>query len=886
VAAIDPSALTPGPPGSEHPWPDLQDRALALLEGEVVLIAERRGPDGTVLDRRTLQVLVAPCQLPVPPTIRGVHWRLKVVQQARLGPGPAGPAAAVVSLPAIDPLLAAPPSPALPAAAAPQPLDTLVGWLAERHGTRPQPPAASAAAAAAAAVAPAAVAPAAAPATATRLAALLERAGLISRPLRLERSDLQRDCGDLVLLGEPGPLLLLAGPRGYRVRDPAQPDQPPQPLHRQHLPASAGPLHALGVLPALQARDLSAQGLVRFSYGPASRRTAVLLLATGLGLALGFLLAVGREVGAARWIAGLGGLGALLGTGLALLSDPLRPALLTALLGSVLGLLLPTVNTLLTNQALPDRDASLMLQLGGLLLAAALADAGLRWTQARTLLTVQQRGGHRLELAALQRLLRLPLSFFQRYRAGELTLRFGAIAQVQAELQALLSGGTLQALLCGVYLLFMLRISATLTGLAVLLAALLVLPTVWIGRRCRRWEREREENLAEASSRNLELITSVAKLRLAGAEAAAARHWWSPYRRALAAGEAAAARAALAGLLQTAIPNLGTLLLFVVITRLVAEAASTPSLRAPDLGELFGFFAAFSTFIGSVASSAGLMVQAFELPVLLERARPLLLAEPEDGHGGLDPGVLQGRIAVVAVSFRYRDGGPWVLDNLSLELEPGDFVAVVGASGSGKSTLVRLLLGLQSPQRGQVLIDGRPLERLDPRRLRRQIGVVPQQASLLAGTVLEVIAGGTALTVEQAWRAAEQAAIADDLRALPMGLHTVLPEGGGGLSGGQRQRLAIARALARQPRVLIFDEATSALDNHSQAEVSRSLEGLGITRLVVAHRLSTVRHADRIVVLAGGRIVQGGPFRALIDQPGPFAELMRRQLAGPAEATE
>ncbi|MFM9110605.1 MAG: hypothetical protein ACKOPN_08480, partial [Prochlorococcaceae cyanobacterium] len=199
MAAIDPSALTPGPPGSEHPWPDLQDRALALLEGEVVLIAERRGPDGTVLDRRTLQVLVAPCQLPVPPTIRGVHWRLKVVQQARLGPGPAGPAAAVVSLPAIDPLLAAPPSPALPAAAAPQPLDTLVGWLAERHGTRPQRPAASAEAAPAAAGEPAA-----APAPATPLAALLERAGLISRPLRLERGDLQRDCGDLVLLGEQG----------------------------------------------------------------------------------------------------------------------------------------------------------------------------------------------------------------------------------------------------------------------------------------------------------------------------------------------------------------------------------------------------------------------------------------------------------------------------------------------------------------------------------------------------------------------------------------------------------------------------------------------------------------------------------------------------------
>jgi ATP-binding cassette subfamily B protein len=371
----------------------------------------------------------------------------------------------------------------------------------------------------------------------------------------------------------------------------------------------------------------------------------------------------------------------------------------------------------------------------------------------------------------------------------------------------------------------------------------------------------------------------VAKLRLAGVEEAAARHWWAPYRAGIDTGYAVEERTALAGLFTTLLPSVGTLLLFLVITRLVAEAGRNPALAVPNVGELLGFFSAFATFLGAVASSAGLLIQAFELPVLLERARPLLEAQPESAEEGLDPGPLRGALALEGVGFRYGDGSPWVLDDLSLAIRPGEFVAVVGPTGSGKSTLVRLLLGLERPQRGRVLVDGRPLERLRIDRVRRQIGVVPQNPALLAGSLQEVIAGGSEISLEEAWSAAEQAAVADDIRALPMGMHTLLPEGGGSLSGGQRQRLAIARALARRPRALILDEATSALDNRSQAQVSRSLEALGLTRLVIAHRLSTVRHADRIVVLEAGRIVQEGTFAELVAQPGAFAALMARQLA-------
>lgn len=859
------------PAGSEHPWPASGEAEVALREGELALIGVLRSPEGQILERRTLACLQAPCVLPpLPPCPAELEVRVKVVRTATLAPAPndasqgSGPSAPA-RRPDLEAILRqlhpAEPRPA-PLAAGDGPLTTLVRWLAERHGTT---------------AVPLAHAPAD---PIDHLRALLDRADLIVVPLQIEPADLRRDCGDLILFADSGPLLLLSEPRGYRVRDPATPKRKPRRLRASDAPPAMAPWKALGVSPSLRGQDASAAALLRFSYGPASHRTVVLIAAATLGLAIGFLLAIGKEVGAARWIAGLGGVGTLLGIGLALLSDPLRPALITALLSTLLGLLIPTFNTLLTNQALPDKDVSLMAQMAALLLAASLSDVGLRWSESRSLLTVQQRGGHRLRLAALHRLLKLPLSFFQNYRSGELSLRFGAIAEVQQEIQSLLRGGALQALLSGVFLLFMLRISVQLTLLAVVLALVLVGPTVWIGRRTLRLERQREEKLAEAGSRNLELINSVSKLRLAGVETAAARYWWEPTREAISKGFNVQARAALAALLQTVVPNLGVVLLFILITRLVADAARDPTQRVPNVGELLGFFSAFTTFIGAVVSSAALMVQAFELPVLLERARPLLEAEPEDADlHRLDPGQLRGGVELDAVRFRYTEAGPWVIDGLHLAIKPGEFVAVVGRSGSGKSTLVRLLLGLEQPQEGAIRFDGRSLDRLRLDLVRRQIGVVPQNAALLAGSLQEVIAGGARITMDDLWRAAEQAAIAADIQAFPMGMHTLVSEGGGNLSGGQRQRLAIARALARQPCLLILDEATSALDNISQAEVSRNLQKLGLTRIVIAHRLSTVRHADRLVMMEAGRIVQEGTFQDLIGQPGPFAELMRRQAA-------
>jgi ABC-type bacteriocin/lantibiotic exporter with double-glycine peptidase domain len=219
-----------------------------------------------------------------------------------------------------------------------------------------------------------------------------------------------------------------------------------------------------------------------------------------------------------------------------------------------------------------------------------------------------------------------------------------------------------------------------------------------------------------------------------------------------------------------------------------------------------------------------------------------------------------------------------VLDNVSLRIAQGEYVAIVGPSGSGKSSLFRLLLGFERPESGAVFLDGKALETLDISAVRRQLGVVLQNGRLATGSLYDNICGGVQLPLEQAWEAARLAGLDADIRNMPMGMHTVVAEGVNTLSGGQRQRIMIARAIARRPRILLFDEATSSLDNESQAIVSASLGNLNVTRIVIAHRLSTVCQADRIIVLVDGKVAQTGTFTELSNTPGVFASFAQRQL--------
>lgn len=258
--------------------------------------------------------------------------------------------------------------------------------------------------------------------------------------------------------------------------------------------------------------------------------------------------------------------------------------------------------------------------------------------------------------------------------------------------------------------------------------------------------------------------------------------------------------------------------------------------------------------------------------------KPIMEAQPEVSEGKQIITRISGGIELSHVSFRYEDNSPLVVDDLSLKIRPGQYVAVVGKTGCGKSTLLRLLLGFEKPQKGAIYYDGRDIETLDLRSLRKKIGVVTQNGKLFQGDIYSnIVISAPYLSVDDAWKAAEIADIAEDIRKMPMGMHTIISEGSGGISGGQKQRLMIARAVAPNPKVLMFDEATSALDNITQKKVSEALDGLKCTRIVIAHRLSTIKQCDRIIVLDGGKIAEDGTYDELLAKKGYFYELVERQ---------
>jgi ATP-binding cassette subfamily C protein len=297
-----------------------------------------------------------------------------------------------------------------------------------------------------------------------------------------------------------------------------------------------------------------------------------------------------------------------------------------------------------------------------------------------------------------------------------------------------------------------------------------------------------------------------------------------------------------------------------------------------SIGDFVAFQAAMFGLLGGVHILVATALDLVNLRPVWDRARPILETPPEDAAGAGERHDPEGAIELNGVSFAYPQG-PEVLHDIDLAIRPGEFVAIVGASGSGKSTLLRLLLGFENPARGTIRYDGLHLATLDKRHLRGRLGTVLQGGKLWAGDLYTNIIGAANLSVEQAWEAARRAGLARDIDSMPMGMYTLVGEGLSTLSGGQRQRVLIARALVGAPRILLLDEATSALDNLSQATVLEGLAQLEATRIVIAHRLNTVRGADRIVVLDQGRIVQEGTFGKLAAEQGPFAALLARQLA-------
>jgi NHLM bacteriocin system ABC transporter ATP-binding protein len=393
-----------------------------------------------------------------------------------------------------------------------------------------------------------------------------------------------------------------------------------------------------------------------------------------------------------------------------------------------------------------------------------------------------------------------------------------------------------------------------------------------------RKQRRQEELDGDINSLTVELINGVAKLRVAAAEERAFAAWAKQYSQRAKLQSGIKRVDDSLSVFNEALPLISSVLMFwfAILFIEMAEAKGNPS--GLTAGTFLAFNAAFTIFISGAIDISNTLTDILEIVPLWERARPIVQSELEADPKKADPGRLQGRIALEHITFRYREDGPLTLDDVTIHAEPGEFVAIVGPSGSGKSTVFRLLLGFETPLSGTVYYDGQDLAGLDIQAVRRQLGVVLQNVRISSAPIFDSISAGALVTLDEAWEAARMAGFDADIKVMPMGMHTVISEGGTNLSGGQRQRLLIARALVLKPKIILMDEATSALDNQTQTIVTDSLDRLNATRIVIAHRLSTIRNADRIYVVEAGRVVQVGTFDELVEQEGLFARLVARQL--------
>ncbi|MBD2462684.1 NHLP bacteriocin export ABC transporter permease/ATPase subunit [Oscillatoria sp. FACHB-1407] len=548
----------------------------------------------------------------------------------------------------------------------------------------------------------------------------------------------------------------------------------------------------------------------------------------------------------------------------------------TGVAATLLGMLVPQATALLIDDAIPNGDLSLLLQIGLGLLAAAAGGASFQLTQAIASMRIESLSDASLQAAVWDRLLKLKTTFFRQYAIGDLNSRVSGISAIRRKL----SGTTLQTLFTGSFALLNLGLlfyySPPLATLALGVALVIMVFTLVSGAILVHQSRHLMELEGNLFGIVVQLVNGVSKLRIAGVEERAFAYWGQKYAHQLRYTLSTQRLEDMVDVFTTVTPALTAVVLFWLASRLI-----TPNLGEAGLsvGTFLAFNVAFGIFISGVTSLSLTFTEVLGVIPLWQRSLPILSAEPEISLNKADPGRLSGSVRIDHVTFRYRDDGALILNDVSIQANPGEFIALVGPSGSGKSTVLRLLLGFEEPISGTVYYDGQDLAGLDVAAVRRQLGVVLQNGRINAGSIFENIASGALISLDEAWAAAENSGLADDIRAMPMQMHTIISEGGTNLSGGQRQRLVIARALALQPRILLLDEATSALDNRTQAIVSQSLDRLKATRIVIAHRLSTIRNADRIYVLEAGRVVQQGTFDELAHQPGLFAQLISRQIA-------
>ncbi len=537
----------------------------------------------------------------------------------------------------------------------------------------------------------------------------------------------------------------------------------------------------------------------------------------------------------------------------------------------LLSLVTPLITKTLVNSVIPRSELDQLAFCALALAVTAIAVASVQTMQGLAMLRVEGTMDWRLQAAVIDRMLRLPTSLFREYTVGDFVDRALGIDAARR----VFTGRALRSMMTAFFacfsiaLMFYYDLELGLVALLLTLVRALIIAAVSVVRLY--YENKYFGLQGKIGGFVLQLIAGIGKLRVADATTRALAVWsrqFAAQKRNFIGSQRASN---VLGVFETAYPLIASLVVFGAATYLKSKLLN-------DVGGFLAFFAAFGQSMASVgAFASGISESLIAIPHIA-RLRPLISGMTELSDERKSPGELSGTVELSRVTFRYASSGPPVLENISFRIAQGEYVAIVGPSGSGKSSLFRLLLGFEKPESGTVFLDGKAIETLDISAVRRQLGVVLQNGKLTTGSIYDNVCGGVQLPLEQAWEATRLAGLDEDVKAMPMGMNTVVAEGVNTLSGGQRQRIMIARAIARRPRILLFDEATSALDNRSQAVVSDALGNLNVTRIVIAHRLSTVRRADRIIVLVDGKVVQTGSYAELSNTPGTFASFAQRQL--------
>ena len=534
---------------------------------------------------------------------------------------------------------------------------------------------------------------------------------------------------------------------------------------------------------------------------------------------------------------------------------------------TVVGLMVPRIIKIMTGMVVDTGKASFLGGTALFLLSVTLVSHLFSCVQTLVNKRIETKTGISVEAAMMMRILSLPAPFFRNYSSGELADRVGSVN----DLCSLLLGSLLTLGVTAISSLLYLAQIASMTPALVLPAFVTIAATLVLSILSSllqiRITRESMKNHATLSGLSYATVSGIQKIKLAGAEKRIFARWADSYSKVASLNYDPPLFLTLNNAINLLITMGGTVWIYYLA---VAKNVSPSS--------YFAFSASYGAISAAFSSLAGAALSLAEIKPILEIAEPILKAEPEIHEQREILTKLNGGIELSNIYFRYDDSSPYIINGLSLKIRPGEYLAIVGTTGCGKSTLLRLMLGFEKPERGAIYYDGKDLNKIDLQSLRRKIGVVTQDGSLFMGDIFSNISvSAPQMSLDDAWAAAEVAGIADDIRAMPMGMFTIISEGQGGISGGQKQRLMIARAIAHKPKILMLDEATSALDNRTQKMVADALDRMGCTRIVVAHRLSTIRHCDRILVLDKGQIIEEGTYEELIADNGFFADLVARQ---------